>query len=403
VKVAATAVPAHEGEIRPVRSRDLSIDYLRTTLTLMVLAHHSSLAYTSWAFFDKQNIFRSTSPVVDSTRWTFFDYAENFNDVFFMSLMFFVSGLFVYPALRRHGVFAFVRDRALRLGVPFAFAILVLMPIAYYASWQLSAQNNGFVDFYKHLAAGGFIAGPPWFIWLLLAFDVVLAVLVAPVQRGLAGVGRFMVGLKDWPVATFAGMFFLSGLVYLPLLSRYGFGAWTNFIVSPFSFQIARIGLYALWFVAGFLVGVPGYGEGLLSHSGGLARRWRLWIAVCVVAYNALWFVPRSAMAQGMSVSGRGALEAVLWVVSCVASCFGFLALFRGVELTSRAWMNSLARCAYGMYLVHYVFVLWLQRVVLDRPIPAGIKFLFVFLGTTLLSWLATQAALRVPKVKTIL
>jgi glucans biosynthesis protein C len=34
------------------RSRDLSIDYLRTTLTLMVLAHHSSLAYTSWAHFD---------------------------------------------------------------------------------------------------------------------------------------------------------------------------------------------------------------------------------------------------------------------------------------------------------------------------------------------------------------
>jgi hypothetical protein len=81
--------------------RDLSIDYLRTTLTLMVLAHHSSLAYTSWAHFNKEHIFRSTAPVVDGMRWAFFDYAENFNDVFFMSLMFFVSGLFVYPALRK--------------------------------------------------------------------------------------------------------------------------------------------------------------------------------------------------------------------------------------------------------------------------------------------------------------
>ena len=80
--------------------RDLSIDYLRTTLTLMVLGHHSSLAYTTFAHFDKQHMFRSTAPVVDVTRWVFFDYAENFNDVFFMSLMFFVSGLFVYPALR---------------------------------------------------------------------------------------------------------------------------------------------------------------------------------------------------------------------------------------------------------------------------------------------------------------
>jgi len=54
----------------------------------MVLAHHSSLAYTTWAYFDKQNIFKSTAPIVDTTRWAFFDYAENFNDVFFMSLMF---------------------------------------------------------------------------------------------------------------------------------------------------------------------------------------------------------------------------------------------------------------------------------------------------------------------------
>ena len=53
----------------------------------MVLGHHSSLAYTTFAHFDKNHMFRSTAPVVDVTRWVFFDYAENFNDVFFMSLL----------------------------------------------------------------------------------------------------------------------------------------------------------------------------------------------------------------------------------------------------------------------------------------------------------------------------
>jgi glucans biosynthesis protein C len=65
--------------------------------------------------------------------------------------------------------------------------------------------------------------------------------------------------------------------------------------------------------------------------------------------------------------------------------------------------MNSLTRCAYGMYLVHYIYVLWMQRLVLYRPIPARIKFLFVFLATTLLSWVSVQAALRIPKVGTLL
>jgi hypothetical protein len=45
----------------------------------------------------------------------------------------------------------------------------------------------------------------------------------------------------------------------------------------------------------------------------------------------------------------------------------------------------------------------WMQRLVLYRPIPALIKFLFVFLATTLLSWASVQAALRIPKVGTVL
>jgi glucan biosynthesis protein C len=399
--VATSATPDRDHtKVKQPPGHDLSIDYLRTTVTLMVLAHHSCLAYTTWAVYDTQDPFRSTAPVVDVSRWAFFDYAENFNDVFFMSLMFFVSGLFVYPALRKHGTFRFIRDRLKRLGVPFAFALVLLMPIAYYASWQLSVSNTGFSDFYRRLGERGFVAGPPWFIWTLLLFDVVLALVVAPLQRWVPWVGCSMLRLQERPFATFIGVFVLAAIAFLPLLSRYGFGAWLGF---PFEFQISRIGLYALWFSFGFLVGVPGFVEGFLARDGRLARRWPYWIAGCVLAYNALWFVPKWSLLHQLSTHSRGALWAALWVLSCVASCFGFLALFRGVEMKSRPWMNSLTRCAYGMYLVHYIYVLWMQRLVLDRPIPAGIKFLFVFLATTLLSWLTVLMALGIPRVKTIL
>jgi glucans biosynthesis protein C len=104
-----------------------------------------------------------------------------------------------------------------------------------------------------------------------------------------------------------------------------------------------------------------------------------------------------------LSALGQGGVWALLWVLSCVASCFGFLALLRGVEMKPRWWMNSMSRCAYGMYLVHYVFVLWLQRLVLNRPVAAGFKFLFVFIATVLLSWVTVQAALRIPRLDRIL
>ena len=398
-----TAIPVNSGRLKPPPARDLSIDYLRTTLTLMVLGHHSCLAYTTFARFNQQHMFESTAPVVDSTRWIFFDYAENFNDVFFMSLMFFVSGLFVYPALRKHGTLNFIRDRFLRLGVPFAFAVGFLMPIAYFASWQLTGRSIGFLDFYQRLASGGFVAGPPWFVWVLLFFDIVLALILLPFQRFLPGAGRFMVQLQNHPVRTFGVVYLLACAVYLPLLARYGFGAWTNLFTSPFSFQICRIGLYALWFTLGFFVGAPGFANGLLSKEGSLARHRRLWMLACFVAYNGLVFVPRLPITHRLSPYSQGALEAFLWVASCLASCFGFLALFRGIHLTSRFWMNSLSRSAYIMYLVHYVFITWSQRLVLDRPIYAGIKFLFVFLTTVSLSWLTAQLLLKIPKLNTIL
>lgn len=392
-----------ESQARAPRQRDLSIDYLRTTLTLMVLAHHSSLAYTTFAHFDKQELSRSTAPVVDVMRWAFLDYAENFNDVFLMSLMFFVSGLFIFPALQRHGVFGFLRDRVLRLGAPFAFAVLFLMPVAYYASWQLAGRDKGFVDFYRFLARSGFAAGPPWFIWVLLSFDVVLALTLVPLQRWMPAAGRWMMSLGRHPFAAFWGMFLLAALAYVPLLFRYGFGTWTNFVTPPFAFQVPRIGLYALWFAFGFLAGAPDYSVGLLSRDGGLARRWPLWAVGCVLAYNALWFLPRWSVVHQLPGPDQRMLEALLWVVSCVASCFAFLALFRGVAMTSRRWINSLSRSAYVMYLVHYVYITWTQRLILDRPIHANLKFAFVFLATTLLSWLTAQAVLRIPKLKTIL
>ena len=397
------AIPAPSGKIASAPARDLSIDYLRTTLTLMVLGHHSALAYTTFASFNKEHFLRSTAPVVDTARWIFFDYAENFNDVFFMSLMFFVSGLFVYPALRKHGTLNFIRDRFLRLGLPFAFAVVFLMPIAYYASWQLTGRSTGFVDFYLRLASGGFAVGPPWFVWVLLFFDIVAALALLPFHRLLPAAGRFMIRLENHPVATFAVIYLLACALYLPLLFRFGFGAWTNLFTSPFSFQICRIGLYALWFIFGVFVGVPGYASGLLSKDGSLARHRRLWIPACFVAYNALIFIPRMTIPHQLSPFAPRALEPFLWVASCTASSFGFLALFRGIHLTSRPWMNSLSRSAYIMYLVHYLFITWTQRLVLHWTIHASIKFLFVFLTTVLLSWLTAQLLLRIPKLKTIL
>ena len=267
--------------------------------------------------------------------------------------MFFISGLFAYPAVRRHGAISFSRDRLLRLGLPFAVAVCGFMPLALYPSWTLGNHPSGFASFYTNLAHLGFQVGPPWFIRVLLLFDLVLAILLYPGQQWLVSSGTFTRKLQTHSIIAFTAMLVLSGLVYLPLLSRYGFSAWTVLFTNPFAFQQARIALYALWFLTGVVVGVPGLSNGLLSRSGSLARNWKGWAILCVLAYAALSSLPRSLVHRGVTPADAKAVEAMLWVLSCVASCFAFLAIIRGLEIRPSRWMNSLSRSAYVLYLVH--------------------------------------------------
>ena len=103
-----------------------------------------------------------------------------------------------------------------------------------------------------------------------------------------------------------------------------------------------------------------------------------------------------------MTLAAYNAVEAILWVFSCVASCFAFLAVFRGLELRPSRLMDSLSRSAYVMYLVHYVFITWAQKSLMPLPVHASVKAAMVFASTVVLSWLTAQVLTRLPGVKTI-
>ncbi|HUI71026.1 MAG TPA: acyltransferase family protein [Spirochaetia bacterium] len=382
---------------REKRGREVSIDYLRAFVTLLVLAHHSSLAYTTFAHLDTANYLLSTAPIVDSQRWGFLDYAENFNDVFFMSLMFFISGLFVWPTLGKKAVSHFLRDRLLRLGLPFLVGAAFLMPVAYYPSWLVAGGQPGYFRYWLGFLRNGWSPGPLWFVWLLLLFDVIAAGVWLLFRKHD---GRFAV--RSAPRA-FLIIFVVSFFAYVPMLARFGFGTWVAFLFPPLYFQIARIFLYLTWFFAGVLIGSGGIATGFLAEKSPFARHWPWWIAVCLLAYNLLWFVPGIIEHSHGSSQLRDLSYVTFWVFSCCASCFGLLALFRGVFTRRRKWMDSIARAAYIMYIVHYVYVIWTQYLLLGLPASAGVKFSITCALAISVSWLSARLLLRVPVLKSLL
>jgi len=94
-----------------------------------------------------------------------FDFLVGFNDIFFMSLMFFLSGLFVWQSLQRKGAAHFLRDRALRLGLPLVVAAAVVAPIAYYPAYIQTGLRGGITGYWQQWRAlGNWPAGPAWFV-----------------------------------------------------------------------------------------------------------------------------------------------------------------------------------------------------------------------------------------------
>jgi surface polysaccharide O-acyltransferase-like enzyme len=75
------------------------------------------------------------------------------------------------------------------------------------------------------------------------------------------------------------------------------------------------------------------------------------------------------------------------YVVACAAGCLFLLAVcLRFARERTRAF-DSLSANAYGIYLVHYVFAVWLQYTLLETGLLAIGKAAIVFGGTLLMSW----------------
>jgi peptidoglycan/LPS O-acetylase OafA/YrhL len=405
------AARIHTDEANPLRvasARDASFDYLRAFIVLLVVLHHSVLAYAVlWPA--QPGTFRILSaPIVDPQRWAGFDVLAGFNDTFFMALMFLLSGLFVWPSLERKGGARFLHDRILRLGVPFAVAAGILMPLAYYPSYALTGADPGFAAYARAwLSLGFWPSGPAWFIWLLLVFDAVAAVLYMLLRRRTATrQAPQHLGVYDRPPAFVAMLLVVSALVYVPM--ELNFGAMRWLALGPFSFQASRLLLYATYFLAGIQMGAFGVESGFLARNGELARRWLIWLSAGLAAYTlrlgvfVMLVLPVVGDHRPLPLALR-LLGDLTFVLCCGTISFAFIALFRRFAVARQPVFDSLSTSSYGMYLIHYPVVVWLQFALLPVALGPIAKAAIISAGVVALSWGIVVALRRVPVIARVL
>ena len=350
-------------------------------------------------------------PIVDQQRFFGFDLFCGWFDVFLMSFFYLLSGLFVWSSLTRKGPGAFLQDRLLRLGLPFAAVVLLLMPLTLYPSYVQSAGDTTIAGYWRTWLScrcgradrsgfcGCWSCGTCWRPGSTCC--------CAGTATGYCA-SRFMRGER--PAIFLGGLLLVSALAYVPLALMFGPANW--FQAGPFGFQLSRPLQYVLYFFAGAAIGACGIERGLFAPDGPLVRRWARWL---VAAHRAVLRLGRADRAGDPRPVGRSSRRA-----ACAARrrraelCPGLLcqllfrvrrrgAVRRGAVGGPARLLDSLKANAFGMYLVHYLFVVWLQFALLGLALPALVKAAIVFSATLALSWSATAALRRVPAVANII
>ncbi len=389
----------NSADLRPSNQRSCSLDYLRATIIILVLYLHTIACYLPWARFNLSDYVHSTAPIIDTSRSTVFNLMPLLLNGFFMALLFFLSGLFVWKSLYNKGITCFLKVRLRRLGIPFLIMVTVIMPIAYYPSFlQTGAQES----FFSYWFGWSWISGPAWYLSLLFGFDLLAAIF-------------FRVAAKSWrrvpelfirkPSLFFLVLVFFSGASFIPMWALYGPYQW--FELGPFTIgQACRIGLYAVYFFAGVVVGAKGLQSSFLRHPGSLSSRWRSWLLASLIAALVLVI---SFTGVNIDIAGPWTrpdgwfLLGICLIFYCAILSITFLALFLRFATIRHPWADSLSKNSYAIYIVHYPFVIWTQYVLLSWSMAAEIKALLVISLSLVLSWGTSLLLRRIPGVNAVI
>ena len=375
------------------KSRDVALDRARTFLMLMVLLHHAVIAYTYFGHTDPKS-------------WIGFDMVVLATDSFFMAAFFFLSGLFVWPSLAHKELQVFLRERLFRLGLPFVIGVLTIIPVAYYAIELRQRPDASFLMFWwKTITVGPWPSGPIWFIWVLLAFDLAACLLFHLSPKLLDPINRLAVRGYRRPTELFILVLGVTAVVYIPMRVYFGAGRW--FEIGPLSLQASRVLLYPTYFLIGAGVGAANLDRGLLSADGRLAKSGWSWIVAALVPYCLLWvliYVKREILENPVWLpdwyEASYGLFFVTFSAAILFAILGYFLRFKRAGFSVLDWMQA---HAYGMFLVHYPIVLWIQYWLFDFDVPAIAKALIAFVFTVLLSWGLTAALRTIPGAKRVL
>ncbi len=355
--------------------RHHALDNLRILVIFLVVLLHASLSYMTYA--------PEWWYVLDPQRSLFFTGLVLLIDVPIMLIMFFLAGYFTYASLAKRGPSVFLRDKLVRIGIPWVFGSLVLAPptaymIYYSRHFPVSLWTFWATDFWGK----AYQQSVYWYLGILLLFFALTALAFSVNQRFAAW--QRSVLRPTWRFFTLFVLAMTAGSLWIGL--THPLDQWSHIYVLVF--QPARVPLYLGYFV----LGIFAHQRGWFTEQGYSPTILR-WLPLCL-ASGLLYLGWRLTLPPTVNTVPSKAIATLLFNLFSFSSLMASVALFRAHLGSETPFWRSQARNSYGVYYLHPLILYPLALVFVPIPVSIYVKAFAITLLAYLVCWGLSAAVL---------
>lgn len=366
--------------------RAYHIDRLRIFLTMLVIFHHTAIAFGAsggWYYISNQTTSGITQMLLSAQM--------AINQAFFMSLFFFVSALFMPESYDRKGFKKFVGDRLVRLGIPLLIYVLVIHPtLVFFILKHVNQETGNFMSFWKVMLTQHLETGPMWFVLTLLVFELSYALFCKYVKSKFVRINNSKA--PSWiAILTFM---VLTGAVAFAIRLVYPVGK------SWLGLQFGYFSLYVAMYVVGIVAARKQWLEKLE-----IRNAWP-WFVLALLSIPVLLFFMGNASGDIGSFMGgmnKNAAFYAFWEpIVCVGFCYFSPLLFKKYGNKPSAWVLDLSGNSYLAYIIHPVVVVFSTFMSEQMPVTPFVRLWIVLTISILGSFAISQLIRMLPGVRKV-
>ena len=319
--------------------RRYDIDWLRVLALGFLIVYHVVISFQPWA----QYIFFIQNDQSLEWLWIFMGMIN----IWRIPILFMISGMGARFAMERRNWRQFLKDRTVRILIPFIFGLFCICPISVYIAMQYSGKEPQYIPNAGHL----------WFLANIFLYVLLLLPLLTYLKnRSDNFVLRFLSNMFHRP----AGIY----LVVLPVM----FEAW---LVNPESFP-------------GYAQTSHGFWLGMVCFLSGF-----IFVSLKSVFWQAVEGVRRGALAVAFllylvrlvifQLEGEPSVLTAFESMSWMLAFFGFGSLYLNKPSRKLAYFS---KAVYPVYIVHMPLQYFFSYYIIPLSLPAAIKLVLLLVLT---------------------